>query len=238
MLKGWINLWCVLSLVLIIAIASGTENNARTYWNTQGNELIKQGNYTRAAYCYNKSIELGNQTHAPIFGEISVLCGEYRMYTHDNNSSSHVSSKICAEPISVRGQSDVNSGGLVLRFDISNPNDMDMRIGNIYVDVIKYNPIVSSDIIKLFGTKRIVGCFCNIEPAIGSYKCIQASIGNDEFIDLAPKELEHFATNVYTDTPGIYQMRVELDYAIGWENNRIIVGNVPGTVGFFDEAIR
>lgn len=237
MLKNWVNLSCALFLVMLVALAVGTESNALSYWNDQGNDLFNQGDITGAINCYDKAIKLGNQTNAPIFNEIAIQC-EYRMDALDKNNNTHVFSKICAEPTSsVKGQPNLDSEGLTLSFDVSNPNSMHMRIGNIYINIIKYNSTGNSKIIENFGVKKTRGFFCSIEPEIGSYKCIQ-TLNDDEFIDLAPGELEHFAINANTDTPGVYQMEISLDYAIGSETNSIIVGDMPEMIGFFDERLR
>ena len=235
-LKCWANLFCALLLVMPVSVALGTDSNAVSYWNELGNNLFNQGNITGAIYCYNKAIELGNQINAPIFNEIVVQCG-YRMDARDKNNKTQVFSKICAEPISsIKGQPNEDSEDLTLSFDVTNPNSLHMRIGNIYVKVIKYNSMEISKIIENFGVKKMRGYFCNIEPEIGSYKCIQ-TFSDDEFIDIPPDELEHFVINANTDTPGVYQMGISLDYAIGSETNSIIVGDVPGMIGLFDKKI-
>jgi hypothetical protein len=233
MLKNVANLWYVLFLAMSVALAAGTESNAVSYWNEMGNNLFNQGNITGAIYCYNKAINLGNQTNAPIFNKISTQCG-YCMDALDKNNSAQVYSKICAEPISsIKGQQNPDSEYFSLSFDVSNPNSMHMRIGDIFINVIKYNSIKRSKVIENFGVKKTRGYFCNIEPGIGSYKCTQ-TLNNDEFIDIAPGELEHFTVNANTDTPGIYKMSIGLDYAIGSETNSVIVGDVPEMIGFFD----
>jgi hypothetical protein len=235
-LKNWANLWCALFLVMLVTISEGTESNAVSYWNERGNNLFDQGNITGAINCYNKAIELGNQTNAPIFNDIVVQCG-YRMDALDKNNNTQVFSKICAEPIStVKDQPNTDSEDLTLSFDVSNPNNMHMRIDKIYIDLIEYNFINNLKIIENFGVKKARGYFCTIEPETGSNNCIK-TLNNDEFIDLAPGELEHIIINVNTDTPGIYKMRIGLDYAIGSETNSIIGGNVPGVIGFFDKKI-
>ena len=218
-------------MIISLALADGTECNAISYWNEQGNNLFNQGNLTGAINYYDKAIELANQTHAPISSELAIQC-RYYMNAIDKNNPTQLFSKICAEPtISNEGQQ--NTDGLILSFDVSNPNCMHMRLGAIYVKVIKYNYTLNSKIIENFGIKETRRYFCNIEHKVGLYKCIQ-TFNKDEFIDLAPGELEHFSVNVKTETPGIYKIGVILDYAIGSETNRIVVENVPVMIGFFD----
>jgi hypothetical protein len=110
-----------------------------------------------------------------------------------------------------------------------------MRIGTIYINVTKYNTIVDPKITQSFAKGHNRGYSCSIKQMVGSYKCILTSKDYD-FIDLAPNELEHIVINVGTDTPGVYELRISLDYAIGSEANGIIVGEVPGMIGFFDKS--
>jgi hypothetical protein len=217
------NLWAMAFSVILISLADGTECNAISYWNELGNNLFNQGNLTGAIYCYDKAIELANQTNAPIFGEIAIQCSYYMNYT-DKNESTQWFPKTCAEPTSSDNNQN-NIGGLILIFDVSNPNRMHMRLGDMYVKVIKYDHTCNSKIIENFGIKETRGSFCNIDPEVGLYKCNQ-TLSDDEFIDLAPGELEHFSVNLKATRPGIYKIGIILDYAIGSETNRIIVGNV------------
>lgn len=238
MLKGWVILWGASLSIILVVLAAGTESNAVSYWIEQGNNLFNQGDYPGAINCYNKAIGLGNQTNAPIFTEIITHCG-YSMDAIDQNNRTLVFSKICAEPTCSIKDQHLSSENLTLGFDVSNPNGMHMRIGNIYVNVIKYNAIFNPKIIQNFAKGYDRGYSCNIKETIGSYKCVLTSKDYD-FIDLAPKELEHIVINVGTDTPGTYELGISLDYAIGSDVNRIIVGDVPGMIGFFDfgEALR
>jgi hypothetical protein len=220
---------------MLLVLAAGTECNAVSYWIEQGNILFNQGNYQGATNCYDKAIALGNQTNAPIFTEIVTQC-EYRMDAFDTNSRIHFS-KICAEPTRVT-KNDPNSSpeNFTLSFDVSNPNCMHMRIGNIYVNVTKYNNIHNTNVIQNFAQGHNRGYSCNIKPIVGMYKCILKS-KNYDFIDLAPNELEHIVINIDTDTPGIYGLRIGLDYAIGSDSNRIAVGEVPEIIGYFDNSL-
>ena len=206
------------------------------YLMGQCNDLFNQGNYEEAIKCYDKIIQLGNQTNTPIFNEVVVQSGYYMDALGRNNSSQEFS-KLSAEPInSTEIQPDSDSEPLTISFDISNPNSMHMRISNIYVNVNKYYPIINPKIIQNFAKGYNRGYYCTIKPAVGSYKCVLTAKDYD-FIDLAPNELEHIVINVGTETPGAYDLRISLDYAIGSKTNRIIVGEVPGIIGFFDKDL-
>jgi hypothetical protein len=237
-LKNWMKLGCILSSALLVALAAGMEDNAVIYWNEKCKTLNDQGNNVEASDCWKKAIdELGNQTDAPIFTEIILYECAYRMDAFDKNNSTQVFSKICAEPISIlKGQPNPGSEDVFLSFDVTNHDSSEMRIGNIYVDVIKYNQIYNPKIIQKFGVRKTIGNFCNIGPAIGSYKC-KTLLDDDEYIYLPPKESEHLSINVNTDVQGIYQLRISLDYVIDGETHRIVVGQVPGMIGFFDRSM-
>lgn len=235
-LRRWVNSCCVLFLLILIALSTGTEKNAVSYWNERCKTLYNQGNFSEASDCWKRAIELGNQTNAPIFTEITTQCS-YRMDAFDKNNSTQVFSNICAEPTgAIQGQPNQDSGDIFLSFDATNHCNMDMRIGNIYVDVIKYNSIVKPKIIQKFAIRKTIGNFCIIEPIIGPYKC-KTSLSDNEYIYLAPNESQHFSIIVNTDVPGVYQLEISLDYAIGSETERISVGNIPEMVGFFDRSM-
>ena len=231
-MKGWVILWGVSLSIMLVVLAAGTESNAVSYWMEQGNNLFNQGDYPGAVKCYNKVIELGNQTNAPIFTEIVPHCGYY-MYAVDKDGRT---SKICAEPTSViKGHPNLSQENLTFGFVVSNPNRMHMMKDNIYVNVTKYSSIANPKIIQNFNKGYTRGYFCNIKPAIGSYKCVLTSKDYD-FIDIAPNELEHIAINVYTVTPGTYELRISFDYSIGSEVNTIVVGEGPRMIVFFDNS--
>jgi hypothetical protein len=235
-MKNCAYLWCVLFLVMLFSLASGIGINAVGYWNELGNNLFNQGDTKGAIYCYDKAIELGNQTNAPIFTKIATQC-RYTMDAINKNNRTQIFSRICAEPInSATGQPNSDYGAITLSFDVSNPNSMHMRICNICIEVINYISTMNLKIIENFGVKKTRGYSCNIKPDMDYHKCIPTT-GNDEFIDLAPGELEHFAINASSDTSGAYKIRISLDYAIGSETKNITVGDVPGMIGFFNKSI-
>jgi len=229
------NVVCIL-FIMLVHLSLGTENNAVSYWNERGNILFDQGNVSGAIYCYNRAINLGDLTNAPIFGEI-VVQSVYRMDALDNNNSTQVFSKICSEPTSsILNPEDSDSECVSLCFDVSNPNNMHMRIDSIYINVTSYNCLKNPKIIKNFGIKKTIGYICNIGPEMASYRCIP-TLSNGEFIDLAPGELEHIELSVRTDVPGIYEIEISMNYAIGSETGTIIVGDMPKLIGFFDNCM-
>lgn len=229
-------LWGVLLLVILVSLASGIERNTIGYWNELGNNLFNQGDTAGAIRCYEKAIGLGNQTNAPIFTKVVTQC-RYIMDAINKTNSNQIFSGVCAGPISFSDiQPNSDYGSLTLSFDISNPNNMHMRICNIYIEVIEYIPLMNPKIMEYFCIKKTRGYFCNVKPNKGRYECIPA-IGNDEFIDIAPGELEHLAINTSSNTSGAYRIQMNLEYAVGSETRNIIVGDVPGLIGFFNRSL-
>jgi tetratricopeptide (TPR) repeat protein len=226
-MKSQAILCSALFFVMLSVLAAGTEGNVASYWIEQGNTQFNQGDSKEAINCYNKAIELGDQANAPTFSAITTQCG-YRMDAVDKNNPTQVFSKIYAEPTSTEG--------LTLIFDVSNPNSVHMGISNISVEVIKYTPIINCKIIQNFGQTYSQGYFCNIEPERRSYECDLTSKDYDH-IDLAPNKSVHVAININTDRPGAYGLRIRLGYIIDRETKGIIVGDVPETIGFFDNSL-
>jgi tetratricopeptide (TPR) repeat protein len=211
-------------------LGDGVAKNAIDYWVEQGNNLFEQGNYEEAINYYDKAINLKNHANSPITNEIATQCG-YHLDASDRNNSNKVFNGICAEPIGdIKGGSNLDSKGVTISFDISNPNDLDMRISNIYINVSDYSNINNTNVIENFGVKRSRGYLCNIKPIIGSYECMKKSKDYD-FIDLAPGELEHIVIDINTYVPGIYHIKIDLDYAIGSETGKITEGYE--LIGFF-----
>ena len=110
---------------------------------------------------------------------------------------------------SVRACSLLYGGSLV--FDITNPNEMDMRIIEIYVDVIRFIPI---DIVGVWEGDKGGGMMfreygCDIESDIRRYRCFQISEGFD-YIRLSPGEMESFRVYVVAEQEGSYQIRLSM----------------------------
>jgi hypothetical protein len=123
-----------------------------------------------------------------------------------------------------------------LTFDVTNPNQFDMRLVRFYVDVIKYARI---DIIGLreqteYGGGMMVREFgCEIDPKIGSYECFQISQGFD-YIKLSSGEMETFGVNIGAVAEGIYWLRLGMEYSIGGETRKIEADNCIQEMGVYD----
>lgn len=129
--------------------------------------------------------------------------------------------------------------GADLTFDMTNPNQLDMRVVCLYVDVLKF---IEVDIIGVWegdmGGGMMVREFgCEIEPAVGSYECRQISEGFD-YIRLSPGEMEAFRIDVGVVKDGIYRLRLGMEYSIGGRTSRIEVDDQIQEIGIFDPVFR
>lgn len=120
-------------------------------------------------------------------------------------------------------------------FDVSNPNQLDMRVVRLYVDVLKF---IDVDIIGVWqgdmgGGMRVREFGCEIEPAVGSYDCHQISEGFD-YIRLSSGEMEAFRINIGVVKKGIYRLRLGMEYSIGGKTNRVEVDDQIQEIGVFD----
>lgn len=125
--------------------------------------------------------------------------------------------------------------GFHFTFDVTNPNQLDMRILRLYVDVIKF---MDADIIGVWegdsGGAMIVREFgCEIEPNVGRYNCHQISEGFD-YIKLSAGEMETFRINVGVVKEGIYRLRLGMEYSTGGETRTIESDGDILEVGVFD----
>lgn len=133
----------------------------------------------------------------------------------------------------VRVYSLLHSSRLV--FDVTNPNELDMRIVRLYVDVIKFVPV---DIIGVWegdkgGGMRIRKYGCDIDVNTGRYECFQISEGFD-YIKLSPGEMEVFRVHIAAVQEGIYRLRLGMEFSIGGVKREIEADNDIQQIGFFD----
>jgi hypothetical protein len=125
--------------------------------------------------------------------------------------------------------------GASFTFDISNPNQLDLRVVRLYVDVLKF---IAVNIIGVWqgdmgGGMRVREFGCQIKPAVGSYNCQQISDGFD-YIKLSFGEMEAFRINVGVVKTGIYHLRLGVEYSVGGKMNRIEADDQIQEIGVFD----
>jgi hypothetical protein len=168
----------------------------------------------------------------PIFSPVGIECPDgYQMKVRLKNKESFINT----QPISLeRGKPNPDSHDLIINFDITNPNQSDMRIKDIYIEVLEYKSINYSENyhIKSPGVTRKY--FCDIQPEKKQYRCVNLNKDTD-YIKLACNELENFGININTVYPGIYKIRVLVEYSVADRNMIVIVKNSENEIGFFKE---
>jgi hypothetical protein len=146
--------------------------------------------------------------------------------------------KVYAQPVSqVAGNPNPHSQDIVLEFDIINLSKLEIRIIDIYVDVLKYYSVNVLEIHPLMSAGTTRRYFCDLSSTCDSYKCIQLSKGYD-FIKLSSGELEHIGINVNTTIEGVYKLGASILYSLLGEQRRVKVGELEEAVGFFHRSKR
>jgi hypothetical protein len=125
--------------------------------------------------------------------------------------------------------------GAYLTFDMTNPNQFDMRIVRLYLDMLKF---VDADITGVWAGD-IGGCMtyreyaCDVEPRVGTYDCFQMSKGFD-FIKLAFGEMEGFRIQVRAIAEGVYQLRLGVEYSANGMSGKVEADDYIQHIGLFD----
>ena len=127
---------------------------------------------------------------------------------------------------------DRSAQDIVLSFDITNPNKLDLRVSGVYVEVLDFIPVRVIETEPVEAAGKIRRFYCNIRSSKGLY---QAELANDSFdyVKLSEGELENIAINVNSPDPGIYSLAISVEYSIASTSLRVGVGRVPRLVGFF-----
>lgn len=189
--------------------------------NVQGNKIVVNEDNTNPS------------TKPLVFGRIDVgIPYGYFLEALDNTDPA-TKYRVYAEPTSsIEGKPNPHSQDIVLTFDITNPNALELRVVALHVDVLEYravsviatHPVPSAGEIRRF--------FCNIKPQAGSYRCILLSSKYD-FVKIARGELESFGINVNTVEPGIYKLGLSIEYSIAGKTEKAEIGKLDRLVGFF-----
>lgn len=209
----------------LVSLSLGSDNSV-SYYISKGNDAFQVENYSEALRWYDSAIHAGYQPNAPVISRIRALSSCY--YTMDavvENNGTKISNVI-ANPI---------TGGISIYFQITNPNSMEMKIDDVYINLLKYYPIENATIGDqlCLVTSPTRGYSCSINTKEGLYKC-EKLFPEDVFIKLPQYELEYYRINLYARSPGIYLLGVCLDYSIGSETNRIFINDISEKIGFFD----
>lgn len=189
--------------------------------NVQGNKIIINDDKADVS------------TKPLVFGRIGVgIPYGYFLEALDKSNPS-IKYNVYAELTSnVEGKPNPHSQDIVLSFDITNPNALELRVVAIYVDVLEYTAvsvIATHPVLSVGETRRF---FCNIKPQSGSYRCTLLSDKYD-FVKIARGELESFGINVNTVEPGIYKLGLSIEYLIAGKVEKTEIGKLDRLVGFF-----
>lgn len=201
-----------------------------------GSIEAKQGNIAVEQVQGNKFIvhkEPANSNLPPLFSKIEVgIPYGYFMEAIDSRDGNK-KFEVYAQPTSkVEGVPNPHSQDIVLSFDITNPNDLEMRIAKIYVEVLEYYSVQILQTHPVASAGETRKYFCNIKNLPASYECRQISNKYD-FVKLSRGELEHFGINVNTKIRGIYKLGVSIEYSLAADTKKIVVGDLRKEVGFF-----
>lgn len=164
----------------------------------------------------------------PLFGRISMSPLYAWMHGVDSKDAERHFIAPRAYPLGL-------SQNIRLDFDITNPNEIDMRIIGFRVLVIEYVDVEVLDIWArgIGGGVSLRKYDCEIKPSIGCYDCGKVSEGFD-FIRLSKGELEVFSIELQVDAPGLYRIQVEADYSIGGKTERRLVNGDVIDIAFLD----
>lgn len=104
-------------------------------------------------------------------------------------------------------------------FDLTSTYRNQVRVIGINIEVIRSRPIpdVSMTLVPLMGlgeTKDFFGFFCR--PAAQYPTSFQKK---GRFVTLAKNELEHFAVQTNTTDPGVYDLRLAIEYSVSGESH-------------------
>jgi hypothetical protein len=180
---------------------------------------------------------LETTTRGPLlFGDIEVDL-PYGYFMSATSADGTREFEVYAQPARViRPPLDLHAQDIVLSFDVTNPNHLDVRAVDLFVEVLDFVPVTVRQTNPVEAAGEIRPFFCNIRNAKGIYKA--EKVGDFDFIKLRNGELERFAIHVNTPDPGVYSLAIQLKYAIGAESYRTTVGRVPRLVGFFERVLR
>jgi hypothetical protein len=140
--------------------------------------------------------------------------------------------EVYAQPTSVvQGIPNEHAQDVIIKFDVTNPNYLESRIVNIYIEVIEYYQVDILKITPLLGVGHMRNFFCNIDPELKVYVANPLTTEFD-YIKLSSGEIEYFGIHVNTITPGVYKLKASFDYSIGGVVKHQDVG-ITSEIGFF-----
>lgn len=172
-----------------------------------------------------------SQRHRPpVISPVQTVPANFSMDALDNDTPERFFQNVQACPLDREGFS--------LLFDLTNPNEFDMRIVELYVDVIEFVDVEILSVITgdLGGGMIVRRYVCEIEPLPGRYKCTPAWDDFD-YIKLSPGEMEAFRIDVKPPPiQGIYRLRVAMKYSVLGNIETVELGEDVLEIGLFDQT--
>lgn len=202
------------------------DDNSVSYYLSKGNDAFQVENYSEALKWYDLAIRAGYQPNAPIINRITANSPcYYHIHATEQNNDSNIFD-VNGNPI---------DNGFSLYFQITNPNTMELKIDEVYVNLLKYFPIenvtLGDSVCSVSALTR--GYSCDINTKEGLYICKKA-FPEDSFIKIPHNELEWYKIDLNARSPGIYFLGICLNYSIGSEANEIFINDTYQKIGFFD----
>jgi hypothetical protein len=166
----------------------------------------------------------------PIFGKIHLITPYGYRLTGTNNTGQEYF--LYGQRISiVEGVPNPAAQDAILDFDVTNPNAMELRLVRFEIEVTQFSEPENLKVDRQASGGRTRSYFCNLQNKPGLYAC-KPLTNEFDFIKVGRNgKLEHFGINVNTRTPGMYELAIWIEYAIGTNQLRAKVGDV-GKVPF------
>lgn len=104
-----------------------------------------------------------------------------------------------------------------LHFDLTNMSRLDVRLVDVFVEVVEYREIDIQDLWMWTGMMRPVRKYtCVVEPREGRYRCQPLEAHPDEYLVLAAGELELFVVDLVLErTEALYTIAIVAECSTG-----------------------
>ncbi|MCP4536418.1 MAG: HNH endonuclease [Chloroflexi bacterium] len=165
----------------------------------------------------------------PLFSKISMGSPFLWLHAIDKNNSQRSFKGPRAHPLTP-------DFGARFEFDITNPNEMDLRLGDFWIRLVEFVDVDFVDIWArgMGGGHQLRKFDCELEPQAGDYRCSKISEGFD-YIRLSFGEMEAFSIEIAVKAQGLYRFTIGTEYSVGGQVEKIESENII-ELGFFDSS--
>ena len=122
----------------------------------------------------------------------------------------------------------------VFSFMLTNPNDIDMMVSDIYLDTM----LITTQMVSVGMGPMIAGADFMI------YECILSTNGtrftaqfkgdNSDYLKLSPGELAAVRIYIRSSTSGLYRIRPICKYSVGRQSAEMVINEYSDPIYFFD----